>query len=155
MKQYRFITEIAGGRAATIAFVGMLFTAFPLAIVMFVPNTELPQFAFVLCWIAVAGGSLIIGYAAYAQIKRVTWTFEADQEKIRWSRSDRVGILREIAVRDVTRIIYFKGDSASSGDFLYIESRAGERFDVSGIVPYNELFDFVRDSCPNVITESK
>ena len=153
MTQYKHITEMAGSRSAVIAFLGILFTAFPLALVVLIPNSELPSFTAVLCWTAVAGGLIVIGYAAYAQIKRVTWTFEADQETIRWNRSDHNGILQEIAVRDVARIVRFRGDSISSGPFLYIESKTGDRFDVSGIVPDEEFLAFIRSSYPGVVVE--
>ena len=155
MKQYKVITKVAGSRAALIALVGILFAAFPLAIVMLIPSSELPRFAAVLCWIAVAGGSLVIGYAVYAQIMRVEWTFEADEEKIRLNRSDHVGVLREIAVRDIARVVLSRGDSVSSGAFLYIESKTGDRFDVAGIVPHEEFLAFIRESYPSVPAEIK
>lgn len=138
-----------------IALVGILFTALPLALVMLIPNSEIPSSAAILCWTAVAGGLITIGYAAYAQIKRVTWTFEADQETIRWSRSDHIGFLQEIAVRDVARIVRFRGDSLLSGPFLYIESKTGDRLDISGIVPDEEFLAFVRSSYPGVVAEVK
>jgi hypothetical protein len=101
----------------------------------------------------VTGSLWLFVWAALCISRHVYWSFEANDEKIHWFRSDRRGVIRErkeVAVADVVEIWRSRGSSDIPGG-LYLKLRSGDCVDIGGVAqPESSFLEWVSINLPGV-----
>lgn len=146
--------EMRGAPVAYMIGFGLFMLSFAAMIGALVWYGEAPGWFGWLMIVPLVGGSLwIFTWSVVCLSRHVYWSFEADEEKLSWFRSDRSGVVRErkeVAVKDVVEVWWAKPAGDNPGG-LFLKTRSGECVDVGGIAePKREFLDWVSRNYPTV-----
>jgi hypothetical protein len=156
---FRTQYEMTGWRSMLTAFVGIIFCAFALFVMLLVKESDAPKWILGLALIFAVGGGLTIIYGIYCHFKNVSYALEIVGDLIRWERADIQKEIGKVSLTNIREIVYHRASSEAS-DSLYAIDQNGINYRIpteymNGCEGLNQFLIYIRKSFPEIVVSEK